>query len=380
MDTSHVKINILSPGRFHVCDLARELDKNGFDVKFYSFVPTRRAVKFGLPKHCSKSVIGIMAPFLLLERAIFKHSKWPRVLRVIVQDYITGIYMRRCDICIAMSGSFLFAIKRAKKQGAIVILERGSKHILEQKRILDHIKEIQPQANTVPDINVKRELKGYQIADYIAIPSEHVRLSFEIHKYPRKKLFINPYGVDLSMFNHVSSVDKQYDLIMVGTWCYQKGCDLIMEVVKELDLKFLHVGAIGDLPFPDHGNFTHVNPVDQSKLNDYYQLARIFIFPSRQDGFGMVLSQAMACNLPIVGSPDCGAPDLKEMIEFPQYITIIRNYSVKAIRTAIEDSLSNLNKLKGIQYAGAAIQNLTWEAYGKRYTQFLNTIIEQNGI
>lgn len=30
-----MKINILSPGRFHVLDLARELDKNGFDVKFY---------------------------------------------------------------------------------------------------------------------------------------------------------------------------------------------------------------------------------------------------------------------------------------------------------------------------------------------------------
>ena len=30
-----IKINIFSPGRFHVCDLARELDKNGFDVKFY---------------------------------------------------------------------------------------------------------------------------------------------------------------------------------------------------------------------------------------------------------------------------------------------------------------------------------------------------------
>lgn len=45
------KINILSPGRFHVCDLARELDKQGFDVKFYSFVPSKRTEKFGLPKN-----------------------------------------------------------------------------------------------------------------------------------------------------------------------------------------------------------------------------------------------------------------------------------------------------------------------------------------
>ena len=31
-----MRINILSPGRFHVCDLARELARNGHDVKFYS--------------------------------------------------------------------------------------------------------------------------------------------------------------------------------------------------------------------------------------------------------------------------------------------------------------------------------------------------------
>ena len=43
-----MKINIVSPGRFHVMDLARELDKQGFDVRFYSFVPDKRAVKFEL--------------------------------------------------------------------------------------------------------------------------------------------------------------------------------------------------------------------------------------------------------------------------------------------------------------------------------------------
>lgn len=57
------KINILSPGRFHVLDLARELDKNGFDVKFYSFVPTKRAMRFGLPKHCSASIFVLMIAF-----------------------------------------------------------------------------------------------------------------------------------------------------------------------------------------------------------------------------------------------------------------------------------------------------------------------------
>ncbi len=45
-----IKVNILSPGRFHACDLVKELNKHEFDVKFYSFVPAKRAEKYGLPR------------------------------------------------------------------------------------------------------------------------------------------------------------------------------------------------------------------------------------------------------------------------------------------------------------------------------------------
>lgn len=90
---------------------------------------------------------------------------------------------------------------------------------------------------------------------------------------------------------------------MVGGWSYRKGCDLIIEAMKQMKLKFLHVGSIVDIPFPTNiPHFTHIDAVDQSKLINYYHQAKIFLFPSREDGFGMVLSQAMACNLPIVGS------------------------------------------------------------------------------
>ena len=41
-----IKINLLSHGRFHMVDLTRELKKQGFDVKLYSFVP---------PKMCKKT-------------------------------------------------------------------------------------------------------------------------------------------------------------------------------------------------------------------------------------------------------------------------------------------------------------------------------------
>lgn len=369
-----MKINIVSPGRFHVCDLARELARNGHDVKFYSFVPTKRAMKFGLPKECSASLVLPMAPFLLLSKKLFPKSNWAAKITTLFQDWLTSVVMRKCDVCIAMSGSFVRTPRKAKRQGAVVIIERGSKHIMEQKRILDTIPSNKGKV-TVPYWHIPREIEDYDLADYVAVASQHVVRSMLKYGYPESKLFVNPYGVDLSMFHPVEDVKKEFDVIMVGNWCYQKGCDLIVEAVKASKYRFLHVGSIADLPFPKgDARFTHVDAVDQSKLIDYYNKAKVFVFPSRQDGFGMVLSQAVACNLPIAGSSDCGAPDLKSMVEMPEYIRIIEDYTPESVLKAIDESMKSYERLKGQVYAGNVVEELTWKAYGDRYSKFLNRV------
>lgn len=372
-----IKINILTPGRFHVCDLARELDKQGFDVKFYSFVPTKRALKFGLPKHCSASLFFLMVPFLIIQKKIFKKQRWASILSTKVQDFLTGILMRKCDILIAMSGSFVYAVEKAKKNGSIIILERGSKHILEQKRILESIPSLKGK-KPVPDINVQREMKGYELADYIAVASQHVVESFKPYPYLQKKLLKNPYGVDLRMFAAQPQIEKKYDFIMVGGWGYRKGCDLIIEAIRKTNYTFLHVGGIFDLDFPQEERFTHVDAVDQSQLINYYNQAKISILPSREEGLAMVQTQAIACNLPLIGSKDSGAEDLQQMVEAPQYITLIEDYTPEALIKAMNRAIENYPNLKDKTYAGHAIENLTWEAYGKRYADFLHSIIKNN--
>lgn len=369
-----MKINILSPGRFHVCDLARELARNGYDVKFYSFVPTKRAMKFGLPKECSVSLFWPMSPFLALSKKFFPKSQWAARITILFQDWLTSLVMRKCDVCIAMSGSFVRAPRKAKCQGAKVIIERGSKHIMEQKRILDSIPSNKGDI-TVPYWHIPREIEDYDMADYVAVASQHVARSMLKFGYPKDKLFINPYGVDLSMFYPVPDTKKEYDVIMVGGWSYRKGCDLIVDAIKQLDYRFLHVGSIVDMEFPkDDKRFTHVDAVDQSQLIRYYNKAKVFVLPSREEGLAMVQAQAIACNLPLVGSNDSGAEDLRAIVEYPEYITIIEEFTPSALVKAIKKALSQQEDLKEIQYAGKTAKKLTWEAYGKRYSEFLRKI------
>ena len=364
------KVNILSHSRFHMLDLARELNKQGFDVKFYSFVPQKRCVQFGLPADCCRSFFIYLVPLLFLK----KHFRIFDVIRRSVQDYLTGIFMRKCDIVISLTG-FVYAPKKAKEKGAILIVERGSKHILEQQRILESNPN-KKSSHVIPPINIKQNLEAYELADYISVASQHVVDSFLLNHYPKEKLFKNPYGVDLSMFFIQPDIEKKYDFIMVGSWSYRKGCDLIIEAIKATKYTLLHVGSIADVNFPVDKQFTHINSVEQSKLTAYYNQAKVFLFPSREDGFGMVLSQALACNLPIIGSRDCGAPDLQKMVEFPQYITLIDDYTPKALTRAMNKAMNDYLSVH-IKYAGQAIKNLTWEAYGKRYAGFLHSIITQ---
>lgn len=163
---------------------------------------------------------------------------------------------------------------------------------------------------------------------------------------------------------------------MVGGWSYRKGCDLIIEAARRLpEVKFLHVGGIVDMPIPvDLPNFLHHDSVNQPDLIKFYHQAKVFILPSREEGLSMVQAQAIACNLPIIGSPDSGAEDLKGMVAHPEFITIIESYDVNSVVNSILIALNKYESLGNTKYVGEAIYNLTWDAYGKRYYNFISVL------
>lgn len=88
----------------------------------------------------------------------------------------------------------------------------------------------------------------------------------------------------------------------------------------------------------------------------------------------MVLSQAVACNLPVVASIDTGGPDLKEMVKDPECITIIDSYTPKSVKEAIDKAIEIADNMGDKIYAGDSLSKLTWQAYGERYAAFLNTL------
>jgi glycosyltransferase involved in cell wall biosynthesis len=355
--TRRLKIAIATGGRFHVLDLARELHELGHQVKFYSYVPRTRARRFGLPDECHVSLLPLVLPALAWQRLMPRLM--PRMRERVLFALLNRAVMIRlhpCDIFICMSGIYLEVARFAKvRYGAAIWLERGSRHILSQDEILAAV----PGAERPSPLAIRRELAGYALADRIVIPSHHVVESFcrDGSIYP--KLFYNPYGVDLAMFpsRREKAPSEPFLFLFVGTWSLEKGCDLLQEAVSKVSgVRLIHVGAIGDLNFPTGDyRFVHVDPVPQPKLARLYSAADIFVLASRQEGFGVVLSQALASGLPVICTDRTGGPDLAHTAALAARITVVPAGDLDALTRAIAEWCDRLRALKSFSllYVGS---------------------------
>ena len=187
-------------------------------------------------------------------------------------------------------------------------------------------------------------------------------------------MFVNPYGVSLAQF-YPTTLSGDYDLIYVGGWRYEKGSNYLVDVCRKYGYRLIHVGSLVNLKFPEDDLFTHVDAVDQKELVNYYAKAKVFVIPSLSEGLAMVQAQAIACGLPVVCSKNTGGRDLKKYVKNPEYIIEMSDYSIEALHNSIEKALSLASKQNGVRnYAGDVSSNLSWEAYGKRYSKFLDSI------
>jgi starch synthase len=372
-DANKLKVGIAASGRFHLLDLARELDALGVDVYFYSYVSRKRAMAFGLPKRCHVALLPFLLPLVFLERLFPRF--FPRAIERLMcwaLDVLVILRMRRCDVFICMSGLYLLAARFAKwRYGAFVHVHRSSRHILSQKKILSAI----PGAQQVSSFMAARELKGYVIANHIIVPSSHVLESFQPYPDQAQKVFMNLLGVDIDQFPLRKNVQplNQPTIIFVGQWSYQKGVDILVEAIRDMaGVQLIHVGALADAPFPSESAFVHYGHVSQSKLREFYELAHVLVLPSRQDGFGMVLSQALSSGLQVVCTDQTGGPDLAKLPGLARHIHIVPACDPRMLRCALAQALANITTVSPITETER--QMLSWTRYAERDLRFMSRL------
>jgi len=129
-----------------------------------------------------------------------------------------------------------------------------------------------------------------------------------------------PYFSDLKRFQHLDRTPESgvVRFLYCGSLSKRKGTDLLATAFLRLATEFAHIRLIlvgvGPLetqlkaklqPVSDQVEF--VGFVDWDDLPKAYQLGDVFCFPSRYDGWGLALLEAMAAGLPVISTNLTGA-------------------------------------------------------------------------
>lgn len=371
-----MRIVIASSGRFHVLNLAIELDRLGHDVLFYSMLPDKTTLRFGLPKGLNRSQLSSVLPLILWQKSLPNFAKIKREYSLaLALDKSISEALEPCDHFICMSGVFVKAISSAKEKfKAKVWLERGSRHIDSQRQILPPALFRHPQAIKMRE----RELRGYEMADRITIPSSQVKESFQEYPSLLQKLFVNPYGTDVNKFSPISDSGRRLPnklrLAFVGTWSKRKGADILEAAIKkEPSVEVHHAGSVGDQPFPwSHGRFISHGFLPQSKLPGFYADMDALVLPSREEGLSVVQVQALAMGLPVLCSNRTGGRDLGHSETLKSRIIEFEHSSIEALLAGLRKLKSKSFELCSEQLSDEDLDLLSWRAYALRYERELS--------
>jgi glycosyltransferase involved in cell wall biosynthesis len=287
------------------------------------------------------------------------------------------------DIFTGWSSFSLHSLRRARKLGAVTVLERGSSHIQYQDDILrDEYDRFGINPVLPHEKIIEKELNEYEETDYISVPSSYVYNTFIEQGIPEHKLVMNAYGVELDEFYPGNRQDDVFRVIYCGAMSLRKGVQYLMQAFSELSLANSELLMVGDmLPEMEQiydryksSTIKHRAAVKQSELRDIYVTGSVFILPSIEEGMAMVQAQAMACGLPLLCTTNTGGGDL---IEDGQQGFVIPIRDVAELKDKIEWFYCNQELARDMGHAASekVKSGFTWDDYGMRmydiYTNML---------
>jgi glycosyltransferase involved in cell wall biosynthesis len=193
-------------------------------------------------------------------------------------------------------------------------------------------------------------------------------LKDDINLYCKRQVQVISNVIEMKKFSLSEALKKDNNLnigILGGMGNYRKGLDILIKAVsllKDMELT-VHIGGDGKLlsTFKDMakeldvaGKCVFYGEIKPESIQDFYSKLDFFILPSRDETFGVVVVEAMACGLPVIATK-CGGP---EEIITKETGVLIESENPQELARAIRSVAGNLGS-----YNRKAIRNYVLEKY-----------------
>lgn len=169
-------------------------------------------------------------------------------------------------------------------------------------------------------------------------------------------------------------IEEQYMVLAVGQFIHRKGFDVLVNATARLNDRYGIYIVGGQTPEEykrlvlklNLGNVHFVDFKQPDELDKYYEAADVFVHPTREDIWGLVINEAMSKGLPVVTTERCIAG--LELVKNGKNGYIIPVEDNKALAEAIQNCVLNcdtmsreaLNEIKDYTIENMALKHIAY--------------------
>jgi hypothetical protein len=290
----------------------------------------------------------------------------------------------KVDAVYAHEGGALQTFRRARQQGAKTFYELPSSHwywehslMLEEAGRSPEFAGLLPKLRDSP-LHLKEKDEELQLADFVFVPSQHVRNTLAGVVSDEKIRVINYGAPEIRKFKEVSiDSGKPLKVLFAGSLTQRKGIGYLLQAIDLLgsQVELTLIGArYSANPRVDEAcnRWRWFETLPHSGVLDLMQEADVLVLPSLAEGCALVVLEALASGLPVIVTPNTGS------LEF---VRDGREGFIVPIRCAeaIADRLNALHNDRDLlaelsRNAQATAQEKSWKSYRENWVQAVKAV------
>ncbi len=305
-------------GRFHFGQAADALAEARGEVLLHVADPLARTRRARIVRDGLQHAVG---------NALLRKFNPPWLERTLIDRFDTAVarWIRSRSAAIdGFHGGALYCartLEACKRDGLPAVVERSGAHIDAQREMMATEYE---RLGIAPDRTAysstedyrARMLEEYETADRIVVSSNFVRDTFLARGVPGEKVSVVPLGANFVARPKRGPPRSRFIVLTVGNDFPCKGMADVMEAWRLAGLPDAELRIRSALPerwlqqARALSSVTVLPPMSHARMLRHFDAASVFCLLSIQDGFGMVVSEAMGCGCPVVVSENVGARDI----------------------------------------------------------------------
>ncbi|NCD41765.1 MAG: glycosyltransferase [Bacteroidia bacterium] len=171
---------------------------------------------------------------------------------------------------------------------------------------------------------------------------------YSMSLFPKNKIFSFGYFVDVqSVVESYSAINNAFTILFVGQLIFRKGVDLLMRALGGLREFTWNLRIVGDGPLRHelgklacelgiNERIVWEGGLANDAVKQVMAASDLLVLPSRYDGWGAVVNEALMAGTPVVVSDACGA---SELIQNPRLGGVFQAQSVTSLQEALRTQM-----------------------------------------